>query len=247
MSETGETLAGDADQTINNNTGDVDAGDAGQPGGEAPQKDPEKEGLIKARDAEAKKARELREENERLKRVADELTRRKEPENLEDDDAIITVGEFKRRQRAVEEKRQLESQQELIKRTAFEANEKFKNAEVKWQEAYDFVVSAVNEGRISQAAVLAALQSKDNPAQELYDLAILKNPEFREKTFKTAQVKAVGETIETLNRHTNQAKTLSDVKTGNRVLDQVKQIEQMSAEDFRKLTDKVIAGEKVTI
>jgi hypothetical protein len=181
-------------------------------------------------------ARQAREAADKALRIVEQLTTKPQQQEEYDPDMPMTRGEWERLDRQKKERDKQERQGLLVKETAAKAKADYKDAPLSWDEAIQYA-----RDNFSEEQLLAALSDKKNPAQTLYNLVAIQ-PEFKARLTEGVQKETVKNTVATLNKHLNQAGTLSKSGSSNSTIDEVKRWDDMSYADILKEQEKIIAS-----
>jgi hypothetical protein len=222
-------IPGDADQP--STTGEVNST---MPVDKEPQtpdpKDAEIAALRKARDANAAKARKANEELIYAKGLID-AQKKEEVEQYDDD--LLTREQFRSELEKLRHEQQQQQQLERVNNSVDKATKKYANSALTYEDVVEW--ASANYTPEQMAPILA----QKDPAQTLYNI-VSAEPENRNKIDSKLKKEAVQKTVDIINEHQNQPGTLSSAGGGNRVLDKIKEWDQMSTSDFVAMTDKIM-------
>lgn len=220
----------------------VDAGQPEKPPEEGKPKKPElsetEKALIKARDENARKAREA---EDKFLRLQEQVLAQRPVEREEeiDPDMPMTVGDYNKLEEkrvANERKRQQETQvkqaEDRVKQSVAKVRSKYSDSEYNYDWALEYAQTHFSQEDLNAIALMS------NPAQKLYDFVMLQD-ENRDKVNRSEIVK---ETVDTISKNLNSPGTLSETGGANKVMDELKQFDKLSGREYVEKMDAIIAS-----
>lgn len=231
--DTGEDVQGDADSATEVPDATIDQ----------PEIPDEVSGLRQARDANAEKARKAAEEAAYWRGVVEANFSRKAEESEEDYDPEepVTRADFERMRQQDTLKQQQALRDQQINASFIAAREKYKNDSIlTFEQAEAKARDLLASGQWTKGT-LDAMGGTPNPAETLRNM-VMAQTDILQKVQTTAKKQAVEQTVESLNRNTNQAGTLSDAPGGNRVVSEAKRWQDMPTDELLAEADRVMRG-----